>query len=149
MTMAEQNDTAPTEVEETAQIVQPDERHAQLEADLARSRFDIAAARAGLDEDLVDVLYAKAAGWLGEKQLEPTRESFDQFLAKQRAAKPKFFTAPVSANTAPTSAASAAKPRTGAAPSRTGTWQSLRSAGRIDEANIFYRANAPAIRRGY
>ena len=125
---------------------------AALQAEVFRSRFEAAAARAGLEEDYVDEVGAKAAKWIADQKLDGTKENLSKFLDEFRGKKPKLFAQPVAprgpANTAPVVPnAQPAAPAPAAVTNPFTQWRALIESGRRADAEAFYRLNHRSINR--
>jgi hypothetical protein len=109
-------------------------------AELARTRLEAVAARAGLDEaytDVAETLFQKTGK-------EPTKENLAAFVAGLKAKQPALF---VAANTSPPSSAPHA-PAPGVIQSATTKWRALEASGQRADAEAFYLLNRRSIQRG-
>lgn len=111
-------------------------------------RLELAATRAGLGQEHLDVAAALLPGWLKVQKVAPTAENLARFVESLRKSKPTLFgagasTAPIMAGGAP-----AAPPAGGSVTTKSAEWAALRSAGRMAEAQVHYEKNRAAILRG-
>lgn len=142
----------PNETTETPQPAPAAPDTAALQAEVFRSRFEAVAARAGLDDDYLDEVGAKAEKWLADQKLDGTKENLSKFLDEFRGKKPKLFATPTQprgpANTAPVVPnAQPAAPAPAAVTNPFTQWRALVESGRRAEAEAFYRLNHRAINR--
>jgi hypothetical protein len=140
---------------ETAAPAAPAPDPAVLKAELLRERFDAVATRAGLADDVVDIVGEQAHRWLEREGKEATRENISAYLDDLRSRSPRLFARAASPAPAPKApprdTAPAAPPAPAPAPaaleSPYARWRALQAAGRTDEAKAFFLLNARAINR--
>jgi hypothetical protein len=145
---------APAEADAPAAATAANDTPADLTAELSRTRFEAVAARAGLDEDYLEEVGAKAEKWLADQKLEPTKQNLGKFVDEYRTKKPKLFAvataaaAPATARTVPPSPNNhPAAPAPAHVENPYSRWRALKEAGRHAEAEAFYRLNHRAIAR--